>query len=113
MAYSHYLRPNTTYFLNFSSIKPNVTNVAKHLSAHIYLTGKLFYMKKNLSNADRIIRLIAAAIFAILYFTNTVSGTFGIVLLLVGVVLALTSLVSFCPLYAILGLNTCVAKNEK
>ena len=56
-------------------------------------------MKKNIGTTDRIIRLILAAIFAILYFTGTVSGTLGIILLVLAVILLLTSLVSFCPLY--------------
>lgn len=67
-------------------------------------------MKKNMGNADRVIRLILAAIFAALYFTGTVTGTVGIVLLVLGAVFVLTSLVSFCPLYAIVGLNTCPVK---
>ena len=67
-------------------------------------------MKKNMGNADRVIRLILAAIFAALYFTGTVTGTVGIVLLVLGAVFVLTSLVSFCPLYTIVGLNTCPAK---
>jgi Protein of unknown function (DUF2892) len=67
-------------------------------------------MKKNMGAADRIIRLLLAAIFAGLYFTNTVTGTFGIILLVLAAVFALTSLVSFCPLYPLLGINTCKAK---
>ena len=69
-------------------------------------------MKKNMGNTDRIIRLIVAAIFAALYFTNTVTGTFGIVLLALAGVFILTSLVSFCPLYTLIGLNTCPAKKN-
>ncbi|MBL0359298.1 MAG: DUF2892 domain-containing protein [Chitinophagaceae bacterium] len=69
-------------------------------------------MKKNMGNADRIIRLLLAAVFAVLYFTNTVTGTFGIILLVLGAVFVLTSLISFCPLYTIVGLNTCPAKNN-
>jgi hypothetical protein len=64
-------------------------------------------MKKNMGSADRIIRVALAIIFAALYFTNTVSGTLGIVLLVLGVVFLLTSVVSFCPLYAPFGLSTC------
>lgn len=64
-------------------------------------------MKKNMSSADRIIRIIIAAILVTLYFTNVVSGTLGIVLLVVAGVFTLTSLVSFCPLYAIFGCSTC------
>jgi hypothetical protein len=67
-------------------------------------------MKKNMGNTDRIIRLILAVVFAVLYFTNTVTGTFGIILLVLGVVFVLTSLISFCPLYTLIGLNTCTAK---
>ena len=67
-------------------------------------------MKKNMGNADRVIRLILAAIFVVLYFTGTVTGTVGIVLLVLGAVFVLTSLVSFCPLYTIVGLNTCPVK---
>ncbi|ULQ51607.1 YgaP family membrane protein [Flavihumibacter fluvii] len=67
-------------------------------------------MKKNLGNADRIVRLILAAVFAYLYFSGTVAGTLGIVLIVLGAVFALTSLVGFCPIYAIVGLSTCPAK---
>ena len=67
-------------------------------------------MKKNMGAADRLIRLVLAAIFAGLYFTNTVTGTIGIVLLVLAIVFTLTSLVSFCPLYTLLGINTCKAK---
>lgn len=56
-------------------------------------------MKKNIGTTDRIIRLILAAIFAILYFTGTVSGTIGIILLVLAVIFVLTSAISFCPLY--------------
>ncbi|MBX7052751.1 MAG: DUF2892 domain-containing protein [Flavobacteriales bacterium] len=68
-------------------------------------------MKKNMSGTDRIIRLIIAAIFVGLYFTNTVTGTVGIVLLVLAAVFTLTSLISFCPLYAPFGISTCKTKN--
>ena len=67
-------------------------------------------MKKNMGSADRMVRLLLAAIFAGLYFTDTVTGTFGIVLLVLAGVFVLTSLVSFCPLYPMLGINTCKVK---
>lgn len=67
-------------------------------------------MKKNMGNSDRIIRLLLAAVFAVLYFTNTVTGTFGIVLLVLGGIFVLTSLIGFCPLYKLVGLNTCPVK---
>lgn len=64
-------------------------------------------MKKNMGNADSIIRLLIAAVIAVLYFTNILTGTVGIVLLVLAGVLVLTSLVGFCPIYALLGTNTC------
>lgn len=67
-------------------------------------------MKKNMGNTDRIIRIILAAIVAVLYFTNIITGTVGIVLLVLAGVFVVTSFVSFCPLYALVGLNTCPAK---
>jgi fatty acid desaturase len=73
---------------------------------------KLFSMKKNMGNTDRIIRLLLAAVVAVLYFTNTITGTLGIVLLILAGVFVLTSLISFCPLYTLVGLNTCPAKKK-
>ncbi len=63
-------------------------------------------MKTNMGTTDKIIRIALAALVAILYFTNVISGTLGIILLVVAGVFVLTSLISFCPLYPILGMNT-------
>lgn len=67
-------------------------------------------MKKNMGSVDKIIRLLIAAVVAILFFTNVITGTFGIVLLVLAAVFVITSLISFCPLYALVGLNTCPVK---
>jgi hypothetical protein len=56
-------------------------------------------MKRNMSNIDRTIRVILAALFAYLYFGGIVTGALGIVLLVLGAVFLLTSIVAFCPLY--------------
>ena len=69
-------------------------------------------MKKNMGNADRIIRIAVAIVFGILYFTGTITGALGIILLIFGVVFVLTSFVGFCPLYALLGMNTCSNTNR-
>lgn len=66
-----------------------------------------------MGNADRIIRVIIAAIVGFLYFTGTISGTLGIVLLILAGVFVLTSLISFCPLYAPFGIKTCPIKDKK
>ncbi len=64
-------------------------------------------MQKNMGGTDRMLRIILAVVFAILYFTGIVTGTVGIILLVLGGVLLLTSVVSFCPLYVLLGIRTC------
>lgn len=64
-------------------------------------------MKKNMGSADRIIRIVLAAIFAILYFSGIVTGMIGLILVVLGGIFLLTSLVSFCPIYAVVGMNTC------
>lgn len=69
-------------------------------------------MTKNMGSADRIIRVIIAAIVGILYFTGTISGTLGIVLLVLAGVFVLTSMISFCPLYAPFGIKTCKIKEK-
>lgn len=70
-------------------------------------------MKKNMGNSDRIIRSIVAVIIAVLYFTGTITGTVGIVLLVLAGVFLLTSFISFCPLYAPLGISTCSVKKTQ
>ena len=63
-------------------------------------------MIKNMSSADRLIRLIVAAIIVALYFTGTVTGGIGIALLILGGIFVLTGLRSFCPIYYGLGIRT-------
>jgi len=74
---------------------------------------KLDKMKKNMGNIDRGIRVIVAIVIAALYFTGTLTGTLGIILLVLAGVFVLTSFVSFCPLYTLIGASTCpVEKTE-
>jgi hypothetical protein len=67
-------------------------------------------MKKNVGSTDKIIRLVLAALIAVLYFANVIQGIVAIVLGVVAVVLTLTSFINFCPLYAALGKSTCKIK---
>lgn len=67
-------------------------------------------MKANMGKTDRIIRIILALVFITLYSTETVTGTPGIVLLALAAVFILTSMIKFCPLYPLVGLNTCEKK---
>lgn len=57
--------------------------------------------------ADKAIRLIIAAVLIGLYFTDIITGTVGVIALVIAAVFALTSFISFCPLYSPLGINTC------
>lgn len=63
-------------------------------------------MKRNMSNIDRIVRVIIAALFAYLYFGGIVTGGLGILLVVLGAVFLLTSIVSFCPLYTLVKFST-------
>ncbi len=67
-------------------------------------------MKKNVGSTDKAVRIILAIILAILYFTNVVTGTLGIIFLVLAAVLLLTSFIGFCGLYAPFGINTCSNK---
>jgi hypothetical protein len=71
-------------------------------------------MKKNMGSADRVIRVMLAALVAVLYFTNVIAGTTAIILAVLAIVFVATSLMSFCPLYLPFGLSTLRKKmNEK
>lgn len=70
-------------------------------------------MKKNMGSTDKIIRVIFAAVFAALFFTGTVTGLAGYILLALGAIFVLTSLAGFCPIYALVGLSTCPTEPGK
>lgn len=60
-----------------------------------------------MGKADRGIRVLVAIIAALLIYFEVVQGTFSNILMVLVAVFVLTSLVSFCPLYALIGLQTC------
>lgn len=62
---------------------------------------------KNVGSVDRFARIALAILLAALYFTGTITGVAGYVILAIAVVFALTSALRWCPLYRIFGLNTC------
>jgi hypothetical protein len=63
-------------------------------------------MKKNVGSADRAVRIILAVVCAALIFSGAVEGTLAVHLGILAAVLVLTSLTSFCPLYALFGIST-------
>lgn len=69
-------------------------------------------MKKNLGKLDRIVRAALAATISILYFTGTITGMLGTVLLLLGGILLFTSYMSSCPIYNLFGIRSCPIEKE-
>ena len=63
-------------------------------------------MIKNMGTIDRGVRITAALVVAGLYFTGRISGVLAIVLGAFAAVFLLTSFVSFCPLYTLIGFST-------
>ncbi len=70
-------------------------------------------MKRNVGKADKIIRILIALVLTALYFTNTITGTLGIVFLIAAGIALVTALVNFCGLYALFGLSSCPMKKAK
>jgi hypothetical protein len=68
-------------------------------------------MKKNMGTTDKVVRILVAIVFLVLYLTNQISGTTAIVLLVLAGIFLLTSIAGFCPLYLPFGLST--SKKEK
>ena len=73
---------------------------------------KEYQMKKNMGSADRAIRIIAALVILVLYISGQISGTATILLGVIAVVFAATGLISFCPLYSVLKINTGKAQEK-
>lgn len=63
--------------------------------------------------ADRVIRILIAVAIAALYFTGIISGTLGIILMIVAIVFLLTSFIKVCPAYMPFGISTCKTKESK
>ena len=63
-----------------------------------------------MGNLDRTLRFVVAAALIALYYNDVISGTLGIVLVVLAIVFFLTSFIGFCPLYLPFGIRTCKAK---
>ena len=70
-------------------------------------------MKKNMGSTDKLIRLAVAIVLIVLYWRHVVTETLGIIALVVALIFTITSLLSFCPIYAIFGIKTCKKEEEK
>jgi hypothetical protein len=89
-----------------------VTDIAALYAYTSALTHWRTIMKKNVGTVDRVIRGIAGIAAIAAFALNMVTGTMGIVALVVGAVLLGTAVLSWCPPYALLGINTCSTKSE-
>lgn len=67
-------------------------------------------MKKNIGSIDKIIRFILAAVFITMYATGLVTGTLGIVLLVLSGIFIVTASINFCPIWAAFGIKTLQGK---
>jgi hypothetical protein len=63
-------------------------------------------MKKNMGTIDKVIRILVAIVVVVLYFTKVISGTLGIILLILAGIFVVTSVLGLCPLYLPFGLST-------
>lgn len=59
-----------------------------------------------MGSTDKGIRVVIALVIAALYYFNVIEGTLAYVLMAFALIFLLTSLISFCPLYLPLGINT-------
>jgi hypothetical protein len=64
-------------------------------------------MKCNESTTDRIIRIVLAIALGVLVALKVVTGTAAIIFGAVAGILFLTGVISFCGIYALLGISTC------
>lgn len=69
-------------------------------------------MKPNMGTIDRIVRVLIAAVVVVLYFTKVIDGVLAIVLGAIAGIFILTSLIGFCPLYTLVGINMCKKDNK-
>jgi hypothetical protein len=67
-------------------------------------------MKKNVGSIDKVIRFLLALVVIVLFFMHVITGTLGIILLILSAILIFTILVSFCPIYWPFGISTDKAK---
>ena len=67
-------------------------------------------MKNNMGGLDKSIRVILALVAGLLVYFEVVDGALAYMLLAITGIFVITSLVGFCPLYGIFGINSCRKK---
>ncbi len=66
-------------------------------------------MQRNESSMDRIMRVVGAAVLAVVAAAFGAGSVLGIVLLALAAVLAVTAAVGLCPFYRLMGVSTAKA----
>jgi len=70
-------------------------------------------MKINIGSTDKLVRLLLAIILILLFYFEVLTDTLGIVALILALVLTVTSLINFCPLYPLFKINTAKKKEKE
>ena len=63
-----------------------------------------------MGNLDKGVRIIVAIAIALLYYFDMITGTLAYVLMAVAIIFLITSVINFCPLYTLIGINSCKIK---
>lgn len=69
-------------------------------------------MKTNMGHIDRIVRLITAIAFSLLYISTPVHGIWTLIMLFIGGLLIGSAAIGYCPIYALMGVDTCNRKKD-
>jgi len=67
-------------------------------------------MKANVGTIDRALRVVVGGGLVAAGFLAGLAAPWNYVAMGAGIVLVLTAIISFCPLYAVIGANTCSNK---
>lgn len=69
-------------------------------------------MKANVGSIDKLVRLLLAIVLILLFYFEVLSGSWGIISLIGALVLTVTSLINFCPIYSMFKMNTAKSKKK-
>ena len=70
------------------------------------MLGSEKYMKQNIGNTDRIVRVVLAVLLAVGAWMAGFGSVGGIILLVLAAVMLVTSAVGLCPMYLPFGFST-------
>ena len=74
--------------------------------------ARRFAVTKNVGTLDRIVRIVAFVVIAVMILTKVLTGAAAVVLGIIAVALLITTLVAYCPLYPALKISTAKKKTQ-